>query len=590
MSNIYKSLIAAFDHHYTKDELVKGIYSLARLFFKENEGFHEKYGLPDYVDSDPYVKGNPSKMMVLEVCATVFVNEPIFKAFSGFLPENTRRVLEVLVWEYKMEIPLLEKELKIFIREVRKDNFFHRFSNTIFEDFYFFKGALDEYSGEFSIPDKLAQHLRAFYEKPKGYQLEAVTQPAPTDMVYESGAETILEEMMRLTHYYSQDKISRNKAGNILYSTANKTRKALRLREFFDEDYKEGASVRTHFLIQLLGTQGKVSPTASPTELIKTLFDNYKKGMVYNVAQVFVLHLKGTGHLHTYEPSKIAVTFLSLLKELSINEWVSIHNIIKYAKLHRIDLDLTSKYEFSQKLYINKADYEWGGNYKSYFEESGFSEVFLHPTIKATFFFFAAYGLLDLAYNQPKGEQYEDYYSVFDGLTYVRLTELGAYVVGKTSEYIPKKTDSGAKVMLSDTSMSIYLTEEDEGKAIMLEPFATKVGSRRFLADYKVFLNDCKTPKNVKEKIDIFKKTFGPDIPPLWDQFFKDLEKKADCFNSIEAHQTFHLKEDKELLILLSREEKLKKLVIRAEDYHVIVKKKDVIKLRNLLKEYGYLL
>lgn len=593
MLNIYKKLVTALDYHYTKEELVKGIFSLAKSFLIKEKDFHRKYGLPNHVANHSIIKSGASKINILQVCATVFINESIFKAFLGSLPEQTFRVLKVLVWEYSMEIPLLEKELKFPIGTGKKSDLYHWNNNfQVFTEFYFFKGALDPYAKELSIPDEVAQHIQPFYAKPKGYYIEAIPHPNKAELIYESGDESIMEEMMRLTHYYSQDKITKNKSGKILYSTANKTRKALKLREFFDEEYKEGASVRTHLLIQLLATQKKVSPTVSPVELIKDLFNEYKISGEFNAVHAFVLHLKGTGNIFTYNQAKLGETTLSLLKELPVNKWVSIDNIIKYSRLHRMNLALISRYDFNHKLYFNKTSDqdEWYGSYKSYYTQSHFTQVFLHPSIKATFFFFASYGLIDIAYNQPKGEQHKDYYSVFDDLMYVRLNDLGAYIVGKTKEYIPKKIDSGAKVILSDTSMSIYLTKEDVGKAIMLEPFATKVAPRQFLMDYKVFLKDCKTQQNVKDKILVFKKTFGSDLPTIWEQFFNELENKSGCFGPIGEHFTFHLKEDKDLLILLSREERLKKLIIRAEDYHIIVKKKNMALLRNNLKEYGYLI
>lgn len=594
MSNTYSKLVHAFEHHFTKEELVKGMFVYVRHFFITEKNFHKKYELPHYIKIKHELKSNINKLAMAQACAAVFFNEFVYRAFLNYLPENTRRVLTVLVWEHEMEISQLQKELNITIGKNEKHKYYYNTVYRTFEEYHLFAGSQKDYADVLSIPEYLAKHLQSFYPKPKGYHLEVVTKPDQTDLIYEGGAESALEEMMRLTHYYTQGKISKNKYGKILYSTANKTRKTLKLREFFGEDLKEGASVRTYFLTQLLATKGKLSPTVPTIKLIKELFQEDNLSTNLDALETLVLHLRGTGRIYSYSQHEIWDQYLSFLKKLPQDEWISINNVFKYFSIHKINLDLIEKYDFRQSLYITKtfSGKNWGSGttYKHHYESNEFPQVFLHPTIKATFFLFASFGLLDLAYNQPKGEQHEDYYSVFDGLKYIRLTEFGAYIIGKIKNYTSKIVDSGAEVILSDTSMSIYLTEEDVGKSIMLEPFATKISSKRFLMDYTVFLKDCKTPKDIKDKIKVFKNSFGVELPPLWKQFFKDLENKSKCFQSIEEHHTFHLKDDRDLLVLLSREKTLKNLVIRAEDYHIIVKKKNLSQLRSRLKEYGYLI
>ncbi|MGL4969272.1 MAG: hypothetical protein ACRC5B_03810 [Fusobacteriaceae bacterium] len=73
-----------------------------------------------------------------------------------------------------------------------------------------------------------------------------------------------------------------------------------------------------------------------------------------------------------------------------------------------------------------------------------------------------------------------------------------------------------------------------------------------------------------------------------WTQFFNELLEKSQAVNMISEYTVLKLKNDKELLSCITKDEKLKSLVLKAEDYHILVKKDNMPKVIHLFKEYGY--
>lgn len=585
-------LIAALDKHFTKVQLEGGLFPKVKDLLLAQEDISKAHGVSAELIELLNTKNYLNKGQMLLACAVVFASETLYNAFRKRLSYKVQEILQMLIWEIEIPIKTLEARLNYQVAAKKKSNFIYEGDLYMtLKEFRLFKSPANKYADPptFSIPQTLAQHLRQWHPKPKGYYIEPVTQLPKTDYVYDQAEVWIMQEIPRTAHYLLNGKISRSKSGQIHASSSNKIRKALKLKEFFDPTYKEGVSIRTHLLLQLLSSVQNPSPTIDPITLIKQATNNFRDNLKFNPLSALTLHLSGTGHIDLFYQKKIGNAYWTLLNRLPQHEWVSMDNILAYCKYRAIELEAITAYQFSNFLHTKKKAPN-GYSLKSPHPQEDYELVFYQPFVKALFFLMGTFGLVDLAYNQPLGEQYTDYQSVFDQLKYVRLNDLGAYLLGKTKEYTPKQNDSHAKLVLSDTSMSIYLTEEDEAKSIMLQPFAKKVSPQRFLMDYSTFLKDCKEPSQLKEKIAVFKTTFADKLPPNWQAFFEELVNKSDCFSTIEEHYTFHLKEDRELLLLLSRDQTLKQLVIRAEDYHIIVRKKHITKFRNKLKEYGYLI
>ena len=89
----------------------------------------------------------------------------------------------------------------------------------------------------------------------------------------------------------------------------------------------------------------------------------------------------------------------------------------------------------------------------------------------------------------------------------------------------------------------------------------------------------------------MFKQAINKELPPNWQQFFKELEAKIDPLEEIDNMMVFQIPPDNQALIrLIARDEKLKKLCRKAEGYYVLVEKAKISQFKKRLQEFGYLL
>jgi hypothetical protein len=125
----------------------------------------------------------------------------------------------------------------------------------------------------------------------------------------------------------------------------------------------------------------------------------------------------------------------------------------------------------------------------------------------------------------------------------------------------------------------------------LLGTYADKIGSNRYAVSNETFLKNINSKKELKIKIDIFKQIINTDLPANWKTFFSILDKKIHPLTPIAEVLVFKIpNDDPELIKLLIQNPSIKKLLIKAEDYQIIVSKKDYPTLKTKLKTFGYLL
>jgi hypothetical protein len=243
----------------------------------------------------------------------------------------------------------------------------------------------------------------------------------------------------------------------------------------------------------------------------------------------------------------------------------------------------------------NYLTYEVEGNYSK--EKKSIKKINLktfieEPILKGNIMLWSCYGLLDIAYDDIDTTQLgKTYFSVYDGIKALKLTNLGAYILGKTSQYEAPLIKKSYDLTLSSENLIIKVDGETTITDNLLGTFADKIGSNRYTISNETFLKNINSKKELKIKIDTFKQIISTDLPANWKTFFSILEKKIHPLTPIEEVLVFKIpNDDPELIKLLIQNPIIKKLLIKAEDYQIIVTKKDYPTLKTKLKAFGYLL
>lgn len=211
------------------------------------------------------------------------------------------------------------------------------------------------------------------------------------------------------------------------------------------------------------------------------------------------------------------------------------------------------------------------------------------PFVKAFLLMMNGLGMLDVAYRDAS----QDDTSYVDALRYVRLTNLGAYVMGITQTYTPIKAEKKIYFRLDDRLLILKSMEKDNPYEGMVADLAEHIGGGRYLVSSDSFLKNCKTEKDVKDKIGLFKEFVADKFTDVWSDFFKSVLAKCNPLEHI-SNDTFVIYriavDNTGLLQLLVSDETLKKNIIRAEGYLILIKKDKLKKVIDRLKTFGYLL
>jgi len=590
----------ALDQSYNKNDLENALKTHARIFVANNYDFLVQQGISK-MELELSKAKTYTKDTLVRLCAVPFANKAIFLKFRDSLVENVRKLFDALIWVDKMHQDEIKEKLGFYVysedRKTHWNNYvtttvtllkeFHLFVNVNTSGWY---SAKTEYI--LSLPQPLRKILHEYYDRPASANFIPLKIQPSNKYIYNTGERDIQTELSLLIAYSGQGQIAVTGKGRPSLSTIGKMQKKLNLQEFFpqakDKPLKHLRSMLLAGLtVTIMPKQVQIDIAAMIKEGIFS--SNYTSR--FESFPIIAHYIKGIGYLDSNEIFSIENVMIQLLKQLPANEWISYENVETYLRYNVIDIKPVSEYTSSNKLYFEYSDTEF--KYYSdrhYIKTATYRKAIVEPFVKGSMFLFAAFGLLEIAYDEPDVEALgRSAFSPYDKLAYLKLTPLGYYVAGNTNVYVPPKGVHGSEIKLSEDSLTIIIDSNDEVSGALIEPYAERVSPSRYQTDFRLFLKDCRSKKELDTKIKLFQQFISNDLPPNWTQFFNDLRQKIDPFDEVEEMKIFKIPSDNNALIrIIAKDAMLKKLIIKAEGYHILVPKDNVSKFKKRLQEFGY--
>ena len=268
-----------------------------------------------------------------------------------------------------------------------------------------------------------------------------------------------------------------------------------------------------------------------------------------------------------YSDRKGWVAFDSLLLETMLNAGIA-------------DFNLFGEYEYSRINVVNK--------YSA--KDVRYAEVrsqITFPLLRGYAFLLAAFGLVEIAYRHPEpGEA-----SPYDGLQYVRVTELGRYCAGRTQTYTVPFSEDKLWFEVDDERLLVRSTEDDNPMLPILQTMATPITRRLYKVSYASFLSGCASGTDIDNRIRQFKRYVCPQPSAVWKQFFTEVRRRIHPFQTIAKTYTLVQipADNKELQRILLTDPVIRKYTLKAEGYLFLIETKQQEKVRERLKTYGYL-
>lgn len=586
---------------FKRENFMQGYRKTILSMYAGNNILMQKNGFDDAEIVE--LKSSHSKITKVQYCqivSNIFRNKEIYTYFLSCLEADVKKVFEAMVWEGTLsEKDILEVTGVDVVSKTEKKGFQNQtYFETNFkkefmvlavetESHYNYKYGSYNKNFHLEIPIELSRVLREYYEKPLNYNFNPLKEIPKTEYISSNETEIFIN-LPNLISYNQQGNIKTSGSGKIMASTLGKIRKTLNVNEFYDTSTaKNLQQLKAYLLASLVVCEEKPKNDQPFLGILKSYVEKtYLKK--YHSHTHLLTHLKG-GH-NLYQVYDVESEFLSVLKILPINEWISIQNFIDFTSLRGYNFTIARLEQICHYL-TYETEEEYGKN-KNQVTKINYKEFCNEPIIKGSLMLWACYGLLDVAYDTiDTTELGNTYFSNYDGIKAIKLTNLGAYLLGKTTEYEVPTVKQSYELIFSTDNLIILVEGETTLTDNLLANYADKVGANRYAVSNESFLKNVVSKKDLKVKIDVFKQVINQDLPANWITFFEILDKKIHPLTPINEVMVFKIpSDDPELIKLLIQNQAIKKLLIKAEDYQIIVLKKDYPALRTKLKTYGYLL
>lgn len=215
---------------------------------------------------------------------------------------------------------------------------------------------------------------------------------------------------------------------------------------------------------------------------------------------------------------------------------------------------------------------------------------FTIPYVRGLFFLLASVGYFDLAFDdsiQPDASPY-------DTLAYIRPTALGLYLLGLSPHYEGIKMEDRQWFEADERYLIVRSLAEPNPYLPLIATMATPIGGGRMAFTAKTMLQGISTPKELQNRIDLFRDYVAKTPSEVWTNFFAQLKKHCQPFKALSSagFRILQLRADSdpELLHLLAPGTPIGRLCIRAEGYRLLVPTENYSEFERLLRAEGYMI
>lgn len=586
-------------------------------------GFMSRYG-PALMETIPFSFNNrsgiqnASKKELIREFAKVFTSREHFNAFLSVLDEPVRRVLFHLVWEAGDHSAALLSRLHgaaFLLPHDDKNTRLFRPTEHIDPKYMLFR-----YNEQFTyrlfdperhlyayLPDDLRDLFKAFLPPPPGYDLDFLDEIDSTEHIFRNEGQ-IISSLDLIMAYIDQGHLKFSKSGEkVLVRSLKEMAEYCRVEEF----YRSGdpavkymrASLLTEFILDSV-----MPDIADPVHrfkklILKQLFGTSARPSRYRLRDL-LFHLNGFPQLESSyaapslqeKEERVRIHLFDLFSRLSTDHWVSLGNLYTYCLYRGKDFEIVDRYQATHFLYYSQEDTEDQYVYTSRrtpVNNPLYGPAMLAPFVKGFMFLAAGFGLVDIAYDPPENNpsvrrKGKPYVSVFDGLRYVRLSRLGAYVLGKSGAYAAAVEAPTARLALDDRRLLITLEGEDKLKTLTLEKIGEPISESAFRVTHASFLKGCNNEADIQQKMKLFREQISDDPPAVWTDFLKNIQVRINPLTRAGNTVLYKLKPDPELISLVATDPILKEHILKAEDYHIAVENKHLRTVMDRLASFGY--
>ncbi len=493
----------------------------------------------------------------------------------------------------------------------------------------FFYPQYDHYGEAAFVPGDLAIRLRVLLPEPPPARLEGNPKPPEhrwgRDRVDVHVAETevpVFHDLAAALDLTGLGKISVSASTRLPTLTAlRRLRERLLLGAYFPDDYtRADEAIRPAGLLMLIQAAGWVQPAAGGTRLTLTTAGQAAAAAPLDAAQVRGLWhrwlrsdlldeltrakgIKGQQSQHTRltAPATRRAQIAAALRALPPGRWVTLADLLRYMQAESY---LPAVEEVgSHGLFVGYRGWDYGGWAGT---REDYVQLVIGSYVRVVLWEYAAtLGIVDVAYVAPEDAALDfgwidvdaDYLTRYDGLLAVRLTPLGAYVLGLAAGYTPPVPVEQAPILRVLPTLEIVLTDPARvlpNDRAFVERIAVQESDQVYRLSRDAVVDAVDNGLPVAQARDFLAARSGvpaADLPQTVRVFFADIERRLTAIQ--EAGSMWLLEaDDPYLLAELANEAGLRGLVQTAtigDRTVLLVPEESAGAARRLLKKLGYL-
>ncbi len=522
------------------------------------------------------------KNYLIELIRIVYSDKTLFIKFLGLLDEDVQRAFKVIT----LVTQINQNDLSVKIKQ--RVNFSITQKNKFQVLYYLFRVYNNFGIYTFSLPESIADKIKPHFGISGDYKFQN-NKISKELMIYEDKGEVL--NNLKNYYIYMDDYINLNTNEKIDSRSLVNLRSKFHITEFYDNKDKNLINLKTKILFNFLNCISE-SYISDPLFTLKQIFKSYRDYKTKFFTYSLIDHLNFPSEFLNSTKDKVKnshfqTSMFDILTKLPINQWVSFEEIIGVMEFNQLYNKIMSENYSDYTYFKNNIDYkQFLRNTKIY------NQALTIPAIKASMFLFASLGVLDIAYTDPTNTlkiSSKDYLSVYDGLRYIRLNDLGEYITGRSDNYVLNlKTEE--KIILDPKRLIIKLSEKSNLKSNSIKEFAQELDSLHFKVTSKSFLKGCENKNDIFDKIKAFKKKISDENIPVWEEFFMQIINNSQMINPSDKYLVFELDKNRYLLELFSKDDFLKLNTIKAENFRILIERHKLNAVKEKLKEFGYLL
>jgi hypothetical protein len=463
---------------------------------------------------------------------------------------------------------------------------------------------------------KTVDSLPSSYHPPKRYS-HSPDQPSRTPHLHE-GEGAVFTELRRALRLVQAGKVKvTNKGRRPTDSVVRLLSTALDSSDFdlkspFEETnkYEEKAgAVRAHawgVLIQQCGWAKLRTGTLVLTESGKEMLNGPDVSRYKDGVEAFlnnddfdelnrIEHIRGQSgkaKRHMTSPSERKIPIVDSLFEWPINQWLSLEEAYRFVFASGNDFIVTDE---PYNLYFSEHQYGHFGDIKGELERQYLRALLMESL--------ATLGLVDIAYVFPHhlwpelgdrwGKDEMSFCSRYDGLLYVRLNGLGAFVFDLSDTWTPPATaEENRNLFTLLPNREIAITQSKklspdeiaglEICAVLKSDYVWELSAHQILTYFE-------SGGSMEEITAFLKSNSSTGIPETVDVFLRDMAEKVSAVKEGEEALLFTVK-DEVTAALIASDSDARKYCFLAGANKLAVPKKNQRAFRSVLKKLGYVI